>query len=138
MSRKPGRARTARMEQVRQRIEQWRETREKRGRMPEPLWSAAVGLARQHGVYATSQGLRINYDSLSARVGQRKLKRRGSKGRGAAFVELVSPLPVEPAPANGPVVELTRADGQKLTLRLAGTEELDLSGLVREFWSRGA
>jgi hypothetical protein len=138
MSRKPGAARTARMEQVRQRIEHWRETREKRGRMPERLWAAAVALARKHGVYATAQGLRVNYDSLRARVGVRRPKRRAPKARGAAFVELGPALPLEPASPTGPVVELTGTDGQKLTLRLAGTEEVDLPGLVREFWSRGA
>ena len=138
MSRKAGAARTARMEQVSQRVEHWRETREKRGRMPERLWAAAVALARKHGVYATAQGLRVNYDSLSARVGARRSKRRASKARGAAFVELGPALPLSPTSPTGPVVELTGADGQKLTLRLASTEELDLPGLVREFWSRGA
>ena len=138
MSRKAGAARTARMEQVRQRIEHWRETREKRGRMPERLWAAAVALARKHGVYATAQGLRVNYDSLRARVGARRSKRRAPKARGAAFVELGPALPLSPTSPTGPVVELTGADGQKLTLRLASTEELDLPGLVREFWSRGA
>jgi len=139
MSRKQGAARTARMEQVRRRIEHWRETREKRGRMPERLWAAAVELAHKHGVYAASQGLRVNYDSLSARVGSRRPKRRALKARGAAFVELGPALPaLGPMSSAGPVVELTGPDGQKLTLRLAGAEKLDLPELVREFWSRGA
>lgn len=34
---------------VRERIERWRATREKRSRMPEELWTAAVDLARAHG-----------------------------------------------------------------------------------------
>ena len=138
MSRKTRRARTARMEQVSRRIEHWRETRARRGRMPERLWEAAVALAGEHGVYATSQGLRVNYDSLRARVQGQRPKRRSAKGRGAAFVELGPTLPLGPVSPTGPVVELTGADGQKLTLRLAGPGELDLPGLVREFWSREA
>lgn len=139
MSRKALRARTsARMEQVGRRIEHWRETRARRGRMPERLWEAAVALAREHGVYATSQGLRLNYDSLRARVRERRPQRRSPKVRGAAFVELGPALPLGPVSPAGPVVELTGADGQKLTLRLAGPDELDLPGLVREFWSREA
>ena len=138
MSRKTRRARTARMEQVSRRIEHWRETRTKRGRMPQRLWEAAVALAGEHGVYATSQGLRVNYDSLRARVGGQRPKRRSGKGRGAAFVELGPALPLGPVSPTGPVVELTGTDGQKLTLRLAGPGELDLPGLVREFWSREA
>ena len=51
MSRKSGMARMARMEQVSQRIKHWRETREKRGRMPERLWAAAVALAHKHGIW---------------------------------------------------------------------------------------
>ena len=138
MSRKTLRTRTARMEQVRQRIEHWRETRARRGRMPERLWEAAVALAGEHGVYATSQGLRVNYDSLRVRVQGQRPKRRSAKGRGAAFVELDPALPLGPVSPAGPVVELTGADGQKLTLRLTGPGDLDLPGLVREFWSREA
>ncbi len=140
MSRKQRATPTARMEQVRQRIEHWRETREKRGRMPERLWSAAVELARKHGVYATAQGLRVNYDSLSARVSAQGVtrQRRSVKARGATFVELGPALALSAPSPTGPVVELIASDGQKLTLRLAGSDELDLCGLVREFWSRGA
>jgi hypothetical protein len=138
MSRKTRNARTARMEQVSRHIERWRETRAKRGRMPERLWEAAVALAREHGVYATSQGLRLNYDSLRARVGARRPKRRAPKARGAAFVELGPALPLGPLSPAGPVVELTGADGQRLTLRLTGPGDLDLPGLVSELWSRRA
>lgn len=137
MGRKTLQTRTARMEQVGRRIEHWRETRAKRGRMPERLWEAAVALAREHGVYATSQGLRLNYDSLRARVRERRPQRRSPKARGAAFVELGPALPLGPASPAGPVVELTGADGQKLTLRLAGPGDLDLPELVSELWSRG-
>jgi len=138
MSRKTRRARTARVEQVSRRIEHWRETRAKRGRMPERLWDAAVALAREHGVYATAQGLRVNYDSLRDRVAAGPGKREGGKAASAAFVELGPAMPLGPVSPTGPVVELTGADGQKLTLRLAGPGELDLPGLVREFWSREA
>lgn len=138
MSRKAGAARTARMEQVRQRIEHWRATREKRGRMPERLWAAAVELAHKHGVYATAQGLGVNYDSLGARVSTQRPERRAPATRKAAFVELGPALSLSPTSPTGPVLELTGADGQKLTLRLAASDELDLPGLVREFWSRHA
>ena len=72
MSRKTQRAHTARLEQVSRRIEHWRATRSRRGRMPEPLWAAAVALAQEHGLYATAQGLGASYESLIARVSRRE------------------------------------------------------------------
>jgi hypothetical protein len=48
------------MEQARQRLERWRTTRAHRSSIPEPLWTRAVELARQHGIYATARTLRLD------------------------------------------------------------------------------
>ena len=79
MSRKTRQAGTSRMQQVGRRIEHWRETGGRLGRMPEPLWAAAMALAREHGVYATAQGLGLSYNSLGARVEGRGPKHRAAK-----------------------------------------------------------
>jgi hypothetical protein len=89
----------------------------------------------RRGAGPRARGLR---PLAGARVRGRRPQRRSSKPREAAFVELGPALPLGPVSPAGPVVELTGADGQKLTLRLAGPDELDLPGLVREFWSREA
>jgi hypothetical protein len=104
--------------------------------MPERLWDAAASLAREHGIYAISQGLGVNYDSLRARVEAGQGKRNGGKVARAGFVEIGPSL--SPTLPTGPVVELTGVDGEKLTLRLGGATELELVRLVREFWSRKA
>lgn len=120
------------MERVRRRIDEWRKNRVNRGRMPEPLWRAAVALAREHGVYATSRGLRVNYDSLKARV---EAAGKPMKGLASTFVELSDGLAIGATPA-GSVVELAGPSGEKLLIRMTGGGELDVAGLCREFWSR--
>ena len=39
------------VEDLQQRLEHWRSTHKRRGRLPEALWVEAAALARQHGVY---------------------------------------------------------------------------------------
>ena len=53
-------------------------------------------LAYKHGVYATAQGLRVNYDSLGARVRTQRPKQRAPATREAAFVELGPALSLSP------------------------------------------
>jgi hypothetical protein len=97
--------------------------------MPEELWAAAVAVAREQGVYAAARGLRVNYDSLKARMGQAA---RADQHAAPTFVELSPTLPM-----GGSVVELASAGGQKLTIRLGGGGEINVAELCREFWSHG-
>lgn len=130
-------ARSARMDEVSRRIQQWRQTREKRSRMPEPLWDSAVALAREYGLYATAQGLRVSYGSLKTRMtAASQLRRPGAPT--TRFVELGPAAPFGAEQGAAAVVELTGRDGQKLTLRLVSANELDLPALLREFWGREA
>ncbi len=123
---------------LRQQIERWRRTRtKKQSPMPEPLWRGAVELALEHGVYAAAQALRISYSSLRTRaevagVVSRKAKQRGRSP--TTFVELAVPPPAVGAIPSGPVVEVTSASGQRLTVRLCGGE-LDVAELIRACWS---
>ena len=106
--------------------------------MPEPLWEAAVKLAREQGVYATSQCLRVNYDSLRTRLQRRAPARSGGGKASATFVELGPVLPLGGPSAAGAVLELTGTKGRKLTLRLPGLDGGDVVGLVRTLWGRRA
>jgi hypothetical protein len=130
------RAKGAEIEQVRRRIEHWRRTRTKKTRMPEKLWAEAVRLAREHGLYAASQGLGVNYEYLKMRLkGRMSPKKRPSSRPAATFVEVGTALPFAGGSA-GATLELTEGNGAKLAIRLAAGDRLDLVGLVREFWSR--
>jgi hypothetical protein len=105
--------------------------------MPEPLWRAAVELAREHGVYAVAQALRVSYSSLRTRTEADGATRRASPespGPQATFVELPPAVLSAAAVAGGSVVEVVGPSGQRLTVRLR-SGELDLAELIRACWS---
>jgi hypothetical protein len=103
--------------------------------MPEHLWTEAAVLARSHGLYRISQALRVSYETLRSRVaktGPPAARRKDDAG--AAFVEV--PLAGLAAEGSVPVVELSDADGAKLTIRLPAHSSLDIVGLASAWWSR--
>ncbi len=55
---------------LRTRLAEWRSSHPERGRLPEAIWTAAIELARKHGVYRTASALPIDYGGLRKRVNQ--------------------------------------------------------------------
>jgi len=53
---------------VRTRLTEWRKSHPHRSRLPEELWTAAVELARRHGLYRTARALPIDYAGLRKRL----------------------------------------------------------------------
>lgn len=126
---------------VRERLDVWRRTRERRGPMPEDLWDAAVGVAQKHGVWAVSRALRVNYATLGRRVEVAKAAAPEAAEAGAPragrFVEVDAARLLAPAAApRVMVVEVTGKDGAKLTVRVEGVELPDVPALVESFWRR--
>jgi hypothetical protein len=93
------------MQRVLRRFERWRGAHAGGLPIPERLWTAAVELAREHGVFHTARALRLEYaklkrllESASPAVKFRRTKvRRGGRRGGAlslapppAFVELMT------------------------------------------------
>ncbi len=74
--------------QLQDQLAQIRSTQPLRSSLPESLWSAAVELARQHGVYPVAHALRLDYMGLKKRLGGTSSRRR--KASKAAFFELTS------------------------------------------------
>jgi hypothetical protein len=124
------------MEQARQQVDRWRRARPNRSRIPEPLWTAAVELARQHGIYRTARTLRLDYTRLKARLeSARRASPRfqpayGRAQRATAFVELIGP-----PPGSFPegVVELEGPRG-RMRIALKGIAAADLVALSRALW----
>src|SRR4030065_1365839 len=56
------------LEVVRDQFETWRKRRPYRGRIPEALWQAAVGLCKEHSIFEVSRALRLNYNGVKNRV----------------------------------------------------------------------
>jgi hypothetical protein len=126
-----------RVDPLRKQIERWRQTRAKRSAMPESLWRVAVELAREYGVYAAAQALRVSYASLRTRAeaaGDARRARTESPSPQATFVELPPSVLSASAGPGGAVVEVVGPSGQRLTVRLR-SGELDLAELIRACWS---
>ena len=56
--------------QLQRQLEEFRSAHATRTKLPEPLWQAAVELARQHGVYPVAHPLRLDYMGLRRRLGE--------------------------------------------------------------------
>jgi len=54
--------------QLQRQLDQFRSTQPTRTKLPESLWQAAVGLARQHGVFAVAHPLRLQRFSTAVRI----------------------------------------------------------------------
>jgi hypothetical protein len=121
---------------LRKRVEQWREQRTKRTRIPEELWTAAVRVARVEGVYATHKATRFGYESLKDRmamVGSQPRQPRAEAIETAAFLALQGgPL----AGGSGTtVVEIVGRRGGRMRIDVSGGSGVDLVGLAQAFWS---
>lgn len=138
MGLKTGGEQPARVRKVRERIAQWRGTREKQTAMPAGLWSEAVALARREGTYATARALGVNFESLARRVAEARAGAEAGAAHASAFVELSGAQLLGAAAAAGPVVEISDSDGVRLTIRLGGDTPLDVVGVVQGFCRRGA
>ncbi len=140
MARRKRKAQPRRIVELTKQIESWRQTRTKRTRMPEELWSEAVEVARKHGIWKVSNAVRCSYESLKVRV--ERIERPSpapavDAAVGTGFVS-VSPPPqiFGPPEPMATEVEFVAVDGARLVVRVEGREGLDVAGLAREFWSR--
>ncbi len=108
-------------------LDQFRSTHVLRTKLPEPLWQAAVELARQHGVYAVAHPLRLDYMGLKKRLGGvSRPHRKASKP--AAFVELIAPR----APAvERCVIEFESSIGSKMRIQWKASTAPDWASLLR-------
>lgn len=121
---------------LRERVEQWREQRPKRTRIPEDLWAAAVRVARVEGVYATYKATRFDYNGLKERLALPESTAMRQRGEAAAFVELGG---VELADGGGrTVVEIVGRRGGRMRMDVSGGSGVDLVGLAQAFWSHEA
>jgi hypothetical protein len=126
------------IDHVRQRLARWRRTRQKGSRIPEPLWKAAVQVARSYGLNPTARALRLDYYDLQKRLEAAADPDPVGTSSLASFVELVAAGgPTGPAPSPVPecLVELESPRGGKLRIALKGTPVPDLGVLGRLFWS---
>jgi hypothetical protein len=135
------------LDETRQRIEQWRQTRTKLGPMPAPLWDDVAAVARRLGSFRVARALGLDYVAVKKRAfpaesaEARRQPRAGRRSaRRAMFVEVKAapsvrvPTPAAAAASEGGVVEVVAASGARLTIRLnGGAVGRELAALVASF-----
>lgn len=123
---------TKELRELRGRIEHWRATRESQGRMPEALWEAAAAAAKNHGVSRVASELKLGYAGLKLRMQGRSAGRSAPRLAGAApgFVEVSAAQLLAPSPMAGTVIEYSRRDGSKLTVKLPTGSTVDVLALI--------
>jgi hypothetical protein len=124
--------------QLQHQLEQFRDSHAHRTKLPEPLWQAAVELARQHGLYAVAHPLRLDYVQLKKRLGGvvEAAPKRASvatskptrKAAAPAFFELRASHPATMAEC---LIEFESTLGSKMRIQWKGSSTPDWTGLLR-------
>jgi hypothetical protein len=112
------------------RIEDWRQSRTKRGPMPEVLWSEAAKLGREYGVSLVSRHLKLDFHGLKRRV---LAFGDGAIAERSGFVELrYADIPVLPTHGGGFVTEMEICRPGEVTVRLrqSGPLGVDMVGVI--------
>lgn len=117
--------------EVQAQFKHWRNTRTKRGKIPDELWSAAAKLTELHSVNQVAKLMRLNASELS--------KKRSSVSSPIIKANPESPLSFIEFPkiSNGNFgpceIELKRSDGSEMQIRLSSASTNDLPALIQAF-----
>lgn len=128
----------AALRDARQRFEEWRSSQPGRRPIPEPLWTLAMEMGRQHGVFRTAQALRLDSTKLMKRVRaaapQSKSTAQPQPAPPSAFVELIT------SPASQACECVIEIEGPRGRMRIEwkGSTAPDLAGFSRVLWEPGA
>ena len=111
--------------QLQRQFEQFRSSQPGRTKLPEPLWQAAVELARQYGVYAVANPLRLDYTKLKQRLGIPNRRQQASK---PMFIEFLGG-----GSATQPecVIEFESGTGSKMRIQWKAAVPPDWASLLR-------
>ena len=112
--------------QLQRQLEQFRNTQPGRTKLPEPLWQAAVELARRYGIYAVAQPLRLDYMRLKQRLGG--VPNQPPKAGQPAFIELIGN---GAAALSECVIEFESRGGDKMRIQWKAAAPPDWTGLLR-------
>jgi hypothetical protein len=123
------------LESVKYQFEEWRKTRKnRRERIPETLWSAAVGLRNQYSVNQISRALGLNYNDLKKRIPEQNVYSKRKKLSSSDFVELDWQSGFSGSEC---IIEMEDTYCSRMRMSFKGSTDLDLLELGKAFWSKG-
>jgi len=122
----------AKVAEVREQLESWRQTRQKRSPIPAPLWEAAAALAREHGLHRVAKALGLNYPDLKRRLEAAPPPDLPEKIAPPTFVEMACVGSAAPAPC---VIEVENRAGVRMRISLSEPSGADLAALIEAFGS---
>ena len=122
---------SAALTRARRQFEKWRRTKRGRERIPDTLWTLAVGAAKEHGVNETSRALRLNHSALQAEAQKRAAVSVVIDEPPAGFVEL--PMAADRGGVEC-IMEADDGDGRRLRIHLKGAAGADLACLAESLW----
>ena len=108
-------------------LEEYRRSQPRRAKLPESIWEAAAALAREHGVYAIAQALRLDYMGLRKRVGGEVASQRPADAQ-SVFVELIGPPVGKPEEC---LIEFESTRGDKMRIHWPASTAPDWTALLR-------
>ena len=142
MKEKPAKEIPKEIEEVRERIEEWRRTRPKVMAMPDELWQAAVSLARKYTPYEVALPLRLNVTKLKERMlldvhtSTTSPSNDTNALSSATFVSLPPPSFCSLPELAACLVQMEATDGARLSFRLPAANSDTLLALADSFWRR--
>ncbi len=117
------------IQELSRQIQQWRSTRCRSRRMPEPLWAEAANLARQHSVAKVARYLHLDYYALKERI--QPAEEISAPESGPVFVELPH---IPGAPVSECSIEIEHPRGSRMRIHIKGTALPDITELTRTFY----
>ena len=110
------------MQDLKRRLEEWRETHPARSPLPNELWTMAVGLAQRHNVHRVARTFGLDYSSLKRRM-------PGTSPKPVTFVELIPPSSGSIAEC---CMEVDSGNGsKKLRIQMKGVPAAELAAVIR-------
>ncbi len=115
------------------RFEKWRETSGGTcRRLPDELWNEAVTAAKQYGVCAVADFLKLDYYSLKAKLTSGIPTKPMPK---ANFIAVLRPeLPLSMGADIRNSIDITKKNGNRLHIEFAGSMSPELSKLTERLW----
>ena len=117
-------------EELREQLEHWRKTREKRSRVPDAVWESAARLAQEHGTNRIARALRLNHSTLKKRLNGASEPGAAKKQSAQAFAEVNVCQSASPA---GYVVHVEKRSGTQMRIELKGGAVHDILAIMRAF-----